>query len=172
MRLDLAGTESRSQPLNQRAQLAHIAGPGVVLQQAQSDRRELHESATMEAAGTCQKMRAQRRNVAGALAKRWYDDGSNRQPVVKILAERPIGNCAVKVAAAERDHSHVVRNETEAPVRLETSFLDRSQQPQLDRKAERADLVEHKRAVTGGLKPAPAHACPGAEPIVSEKIVF
>src|SRR5262249_8507015 len=78
--------------------------------------------------------------------KRWNKDRKDVQAVVQIFAEFAGGNRLLEVLVGRRDTTNVGPNGLGAAQPLELTFLQDSQQLDLSRQIQIADLVEKQRA--------------------------
>src|SRR5580658_5122434 len=76
------------------------------------------------------------------------------QPVQEILAKLALSNQGVQIAMRGCNHSHVNRNRPAAANAFDFTFLQNSQECNLDFRRKVADFIEKDRAATGRFEPS------------------
>ena len=81
-----------------------------------------------------------------------HDDLQHAEAEVEVAAEAPLGHVAFQVAVGGGDHPHVDLDRLAAADALEGMPFQHAEELGLDAGAHLADLVEHERALVGGLE--------------------
>src|SRR5262249_54024847 len=112
------------------------------------------------------------RNVAAALPERRNRDRDGVDAVVEVLAEAPRGDARLEVLVGGRDQTKVDGDRPTPAAQLDLAGLEDAPQLRLDRRGERADLVEEERSAVGELEPAGPRADGAREgsPLVAEEL--
>jgi hypothetical protein len=139
------GAGEHPRPLEDVAELAHVAGPGVLGEPGQVlavDRPWIDPAALVEVAD-------QRRQVLEAIAQRRDRDVHDRDAVEEIEAEALGVDHRRQVAVAGHDHPRVEGQRTVGAEGLHRARLERAQQPRLRGERQLAELVEEQRTAVG-----------------------
>ena len=99
----------------------------------------------------------QQRNIFRPLAQRRQVHGDDVQPIVEILAERPLLHHLRQVGVGRGDDADVDLDGARVADALELALLQHAQQLHLQRHRHRPHLVEEQRAAVGLLEPALPH---------------
>ena len=149
--IDLVFTRQQGQPVDEIAQLADIAAPGLL--------RQLRGSGIAQAAARqpfpgrlLQEMPGQRGNVIAAFAQRRQGDRHHVEPVKQVFAEQPGGNHRRQVLVGRSDDPHIHRNLGAPANPADLPRLQRAQQAGLRLQRHIANLIEKQRAAMGLLK--------------------
>src|SRR4051794_4400308 len=92
------------------------------------------------------------RDVGGALAQRRDGDLISRQAVIQILAELPLADQSLDVAMGRCDQAHVDAMALLRAERRDDAILQKTEELDLERRRDVADLVEKQRAAVGARK--------------------
>ena len=112
-------------------------------------------------------MLRQQQHVTRARSEIGHGDRKDRQPVVEVFAELPLGHHLLKVAACRRDEPHIRADLLVGANARKGPLLKKAQQLHLQRYREVADLVKEQRAAICGLGAAdPAFAGVGERPLL------
>src|SRR4029077_18873617 len=120
------------------------------------------------------KVGTQEWNVLPPLAKRWYLNRKNVQPVKQILTELMVANHSRQVSMRRRDQANVDMNCFVAAQPLELLLLQSAQQFRLQLQADVADFIQEQSALIGKLETAALlHQSASERPLlVSEEFAF
>src|ERR1035441_1559612 len=99
-----------------------------------------------------QKMRGQHGNVLLAVAKGWYLDRKDVEPVIKVLPEPALLRILLKVAIGGGDDPHIHRAGLLFADPLILLFLQDTQEFALEREGDLAHLIQEEGAAVGGFK--------------------
>src|ERR1700685_3401468 len=94
------------------------------------------------------------RDILPSLAKWWYLNRKNIEPVKQILAELIVADHQRQIPMGRRDKANVNMNGLVAPQPLELMFLQRAQQLRLQLQTNVANFIQEQRAVIGNFKTA------------------
>ena len=94
----------------------------------------------------------EQQQVGLPLAQRRHEDREHVQPVVQILAERPVLNRLLEILVGRGDEAHVRLQRLGAAEPLVLALLQHAQQLHLRREGDVADFVEEQRAALGQLE--------------------
>ena len=108
-------------------------------------------------------VRAQQRNVFGALAQRRHAHGDGVDPEIQILAQPPVAQRRVEIDVGRADQPEVDLDHPLAADRPVLALLQHAQQLGLQKRRHLADLVEHQRAAAGQLQQT--RPCPAIAPV-------
>ena len=103
----------------------------------------------------------QERDILPSLAKWWYLNRKNIEPVKQILPELMVADHQREIPMCRRDKANVNMSGLVASQPLELLFLQRVQQLWLQVQTNVADFIQEQRAVIGNLK-TPAFLHQGA----------
>src|SRR5262245_10816908 len=138
-------------PLDHVLQLAHIAEPAIV----QEDLHHLR----CEVLGRLPRPRVllrevpcQKRNVLGSLAQRRQLDADHVDAEIQVLAETPLLDHPRQRLVACRDDANIDLDRLRPTDALEATLLEHTQQLDLHRGWDLADLIEEERAAVGLLE--------------------
>ena len=147
-----SGTRHRD-ALDDVLELADVAGPVVLGQQAHRLRRNL---ARRVAGTTCemrQKMRRQRGNVLAPLAQRRHRQVNDVEAIEQVLAKRALGDHVAQVAVGRRDDADVdAADDAVGADLLQFAGFQKPEQQALHAQGHLADFVEEHRAPVGELE--------------------
>ena len=135
-------------------QLAHVAVPARVEEQALGRRRQARQRFPHPLGGVAQKCRRQIRNIFTALRQRRQDDLDNVQPVEEVAAKTSGSDLRTKIAIGRRDDGDIDALELQRADALDFSIFERAQQLRLDGERELADFVEEEGSALSGLEHA------------------
>src|SRR6185312_4134743 len=123
------------------AQLAHVAGPVVLLEEAQRAPGQLRAAA--------EKVPRQWRDVLLALAQGRHAHAQHRQAMIGVLAEAALAHLALEIAVGGGDDAYVDLAISRGAERLDLAPLERAQEARLQVHLQLADLVDEQRAAVG-----------------------
>ena len=153
-RLDQVAAGEDRRPLDHVAQLADVARPGVVLEQAHGVLVDALDRLAVARVELVQEGLDEERDVFLALAQRRQLDGEDVQAVVEILAQLAAADGFGRIDVGRGDDPHVdllLLAAAEAP---ELALLQHPQQLDLRRRHHLGDLVQEQRAAMGELETA------------------
>ena len=136
------------------AQLAHVARPGIRLQGRhvrKPERRDRSPEAPRELPRDCIR---EEDDVVAALAQRWEPEREDAQPVVQVGAEPPVARGPLEVPVRGSDDAHVDPAGAGAADGLELSPLQYTEELVLQLERQLADLVEEDGPAVGAREPA------------------
>ena len=142
--------------LDGRAQLAHVARPGIIHQRFERVRREIVHRFAVFLREFAQKTLRQQRNVARPLAQRRQFDFHHAQPEKQIFAEFPGFDQFFQIFIRRRNQPHVGRQGLVRADALKRPLAEKPQQLHLDRRVNLADFVQKQRAALRLLEPPDA----------------
>src|SRR5439155_732647 len=173
-RLDLRTGGEDGGALHQVLELAHVPGPGILLEQLAGARREGRRRLPQLLAEAGEEEGGQVRDVLLPLAQRGQMDLEDVQPVVEVLAERPRADAGAQITIRRRQHPDVERDPLVAADALDHALLQDAQQLRLQWIGHVPDLVEEQRAAVGELELAGAVALRAGEgaPGVAEELAL
>ena len=137
-------------------ELAHVAGPGIALQQAQRVLGDAADALAFLGGKARHEVLRELRHVAEALAQRRHPDGEHVHAVVEVLAELPVAHQLDHVAVGGRDQAEIDLQRFLRSDRIDLAVLQRAQQLHLRVERQLADLVEEQRAAVRFLELADA----------------
>ena len=140
-----AVTEDRC-PLQDVAQLSHVAGPLVLEKRGSCLARQFSGSSSEGPADLLQKAVAQRHDVRGTIAQRRNLDVEDAEAVEQVLAKGAALHRFPQVAVGRGDHPDVRLDEPRAAEALELAFLKHAQELRLRGEAHLGHLVEEQHA--------------------------
>src|ERR1019366_3838915 len=135
----------RNRALDEVLELAHVAGPGIGLEEPQRLGRDPLLFDALFLGYLLQEVAHEVRDVVAAFAEGRKQDGDDVYAVVEILAERPVSHFLLQVlvrGADDPDVDRLLRVAADAP---HDALLERAQKLHLHRDRGLADLVEEKR---------------------------
>ena len=138
-------------PLDHRAQLAHVPGPGVALQRVRGLPREEVRGRRLALALAGEERLRQGQDVVAALAQRRHGQGHDAEAVEEVLPERARGHRLPHVHARGGHEAHVDLDRPRAPQALEAAVLHHAQELGLQVGGEVLHLVEEDGAAGGQL---------------------
>src|SRR5262249_18390077 len=132
-------------------ELAHVPGPGIVLQEPQ---RALADAGRVvpRACEATQEVGDEKRDVLPALAERRHRDLDHADAVEEVAAEPPEPDLLLEIAVRRRDEADVDLAPAVGADALHHAVLQHAQQLRLERERGLADLVEEQRASVGELE--------------------
>src|SRR5579885_1316079 len=154
VRVDDVGFSEDCGALDGVLELAHVAGPRVVQQQAYRAFRKSHPGPAKRFFGFAQEVIGEQRDVVFAIAQRRQVDVDHVDSVKQLLAEASRANLGFQVAVGRAQHAHIERDRVVGAERITFPFLQSAQQLDLERQRHLADLVEKYGALVGGLEQA------------------
>ena len=101
--------------LDDVAQLADVAGPGIRLQRGHVVPGDRLDALAERLRELLDEAPDQQRNVLGPLAQRRHADREDVEPVVQVLAERPRRDQLLEIAVGRGDDPHVDVDRLRAP---------------------------------------------------------
>ncbi len=116
----------------------------------------------------------QNRNIRRALSQRWKHQRDNREPVVKIFAERSLFYHFREIAVCCADEAHVQLDLLLRAEPFDAVRFQKSQQLHLRREIDFADFVKKKRAAVRRFKAPDPPLCRAGERafLVAENFAF
>src|SRR6266404_2429726 len=167
-----AGTDERV--LDYALQLADVAGPIVLGQQAHRLGGNRHDMLAGRAVQELEEMGDQQRQIVAAVAQRRKLDREDLEPIEQVLAQTAAGNERFQWAIGGRDQAYVGLHGFISAQALEFLLLQQAQQLGLRAGGKIADLVQKNRTVVGLLELADAPAVgPGeSASLVPEQFAF
>ena len=165
LRADGVAITQQGGALQQVAQLPHIAGVRLCLQQGQRSARQLQ--CPGRGRHTLQQRACQQGGIALAFAQRWQVDGKSAQAVVQVFTKAPCGHHVLQVAVRGRHHAQVGMPQLGAAHAAVGAGLQQAQQLDLQRQGDVAHLVQKQRAAVGRLhQPRPGLGRAGERPFL------
>ncbi|MNF52882.1 hypothetical protein D3C84_342430 [compost metagenome] len=137
-------------------QLAHVARPGVALQQRQRGLAQRQAAQAQLAAATLAEEAAEQGDVLLSLAQRRHRDREHAEAMVEVGAELPGQHRALQVAVGGGEDAHVDLEAAVVADALQVAVLQHAQQLGLQGQRQLADLVEEQGALVGHLELAGA----------------
>src|SRR5262252_4245955 len=141
-------------PLDDVAQLSHVAGPRVVAQAHHRGLIHLLDLPAVLVVELCDEGLDQEWNVLGSLAQRWQRNGQHVDAVVEVLAERLVPHRLRRIAVGRRDDPHVDLDLRLAADPADHAILQDAEILHLERGAHLRDLIEEDGAAVGQLEEA------------------
>ena len=150
--LNGAVAAGEDQPLNDVAQLAHVARPGESLAKPHGFGGELLAPPFVFGGEMFQERGHEQGHVFGVLAQGRNRNGHDLQTIPKVFAELPRRDDLLKLLVCRRDDADVDADEFCAANHAEGAVFQHAQKVALSLGGEIADLVQEKRAAIGQLK--------------------
>ena len=150
-------------PLDDTLQLAHVAGPVVVLEGVQGVFRHGLDLLSCFLIEFGDKIIDKKRDVFLALPERRDRDGENIEPVEQVFPESALPDLFLQIPVGGRDDPHIDLDGFGAAQPLKLAVLDDPEQLGLKIHRHLADLVEKQGAVVGKFGSAPI--CRASEPV-------
>ncbi len=149
---DAAGGTQRAALLDHVHELAHVAGPVLLLQQIERVGREAGDAPVQPGGEDLQRMLRQHGDVFASLAQRRQVQGDDIEAVIQVVAKLAEGDGGVEIAVGGGDDAHVHIHRLRRAQRAHLALLQHAQQLDLQRQRHIADLVEKQRAAAGLLE--------------------
>ena len=140
--------------LDHMLQFADVSRPRIFLQRFEGIRSDPFDLLAEFSRIPHGKSKGQHRNVVRAFAKRRNEDRYGRQPIVEILAERPVIRFGRQIAVGGRDDADVHFDRRGAADAFEFLFLQDTEQLRLQVEPHFRDFVEQQGATIRPLKGA------------------
>jgi hypothetical protein len=147
------GMEQR-EALQQVAELPHVTGPGLLAQPTLRRRRQLLRRKPVGLAVLVEELPREQHDVIAALSERRHLEHDDRQPVVEVRTESPLGDPHVQIDLGRRDQLDV---DLDVPHRTQPSgalVLDDLEELALQRQRQGFDFVEEECPAGGDLEEA------------------
>src|SRR5277367_1052539 len=127
MRLNAHLRAHDHQPLDQIAQLAHVAGPRIANQNVHGALAELASLLPVRGTELVEKISRERGNVFLAVAQGRYKEGNDIQTIKKILPKGPAQNFLFEILIRGGKYAHVHVHSLIRAHRLEALLLEHAQ---------------------------------------------
>jgi hypothetical protein len=147
--------------LDEVLQLPHVAGPLLRAQARHRLRLEANARAMHRAALRCGELRDERVDVLRPRAERRHGERNHGEPIVQVLAERPLRDHRREVAVRRGGEPDVHLERLRPAEPLDLALLEHAEELHLRRGRDVADLVQEQRAALRELH-APRLAADGA----------
>ena len=156
------------------AQLPHIAGPGVIVQDHSRLGLDRLDVLAVFPRKLADEGGHEQRDILLALAQRRNVDVHHIEPVVQILPELPLFDCGLELPVGGRDDPGIHFDGFLSPHPFEGLVLQHAQQLDLYVLADLTDLVQEDRAHVGQLEASPlaGHRSGERPPFVAEQLAF
>ena len=139
-------------PLEDVAQLADVARPVVLNQQAACLTRDPAGRPAESPRDVGQERLAQRQDVVTPVTQRWQPDREHIEAVIEVLAELSVRNGSLQITVRGGDHPGVRAQHPGATQPLELAFLKHAEKLGLCRRAHLRHFVEKQRAARSLLE--------------------
>src|SRR5581483_1827095 len=123
-------------------QLAHVAWPGVLLQQLQ----RFMGQAWPRSVALCEKVPRQGRDIVAPFGQRRQLNGKYRKPIEEVFAKLLLLHKVAKIGIGCRDHTNIDAKDVGAAQPLHLAPIEKAQQLRLQTQRQLANLVQKKRA--------------------------
>jgi hypothetical protein len=162
------------QPFDEVLQFADVARPGITQKCIHDLRVNLPDCLEIEAVELFQEDLDEQRYVLDSLAQRRDLDGEDTQPIVEVATKRFGLDHPVQIDVRRSDDPHIDNDGLFPSNTMEGAVLQHSEQPDLCRGCDGADLVEKDRSLVGDFEPAQlAPVGTGERPLfVTEEFTF
>ena len=147
----IAGRQQQH-PLHHIAQLAHIPRPPILLQRLNRLARKLFLLPIILLVQLPREMLRQHANILAPLPQRRQHNRKHKNPVIQILAKRPLPHLLFQIAMRRHNHPHIHMNRLIPAHALYLALLQHPQQLRLHRNRHVANLVEKQRSAVSLLE--------------------
>ena len=152
--VDHRALDGHDQPLHAVPQLADVARPRVVAEDAHGGAGDLLGLAAVPRAGPLEEVLDEQGDVVAPLAERGHAEGDDVEAVVQVLAQLALGDQPVDVLVGGDHEPDVERDQRLAAEPAHLALLEDAEQVDLGLGHHLADLVEEQRAPLRHLEPA------------------
>ena len=153
-RLDERAGRQNRRPLDDVAQLAHVARPVVLLEHPHRLLIDAGDRLLIAQVELVQERLHQQRQIVAPVAQRRQADREHVQAVEQVFAQLALLHRFERIDVGRGDDAHVDRLLVPAAEAAEAALLQHAQQLDLRRRRHLADLVEKQRAAIGELEAA------------------
>src|SRR6267154_4518787 len=152
VRFDARFRADDHQALDQIAQLAHVAGPGMAQQTLHRGVAELANFLSVSRAELVQQMPSKNGNIFLAITQRRDEERNDVEPVDQILTEGAAGDLLLEILVGGGQNANIHGEGLARAHRLEALFFEHAQHFGLSAQAHVSDFVEKQRAAIGFLE--------------------